>query len=58
MAVSHMFPVIGLLQQRFSEEIETFSFLVCVVLLSHLGLCQVKLHLFLGLVVLSYRLRR
>lgn len=25
MAASHMFPVIGLLQQRFSEEIETFA---------------------------------
>lgn len=50
MASSHMFSVIGLQQQRFSEEIETFSFLVCVVLLSHPCMCQVKLHLFLGLV--------
>lgn len=30
MAESHMFPAIGLLEQRFSEEIETFPFFVRV----------------------------
>lgn len=58
MAASHMFPVIGLLWQRFSEEIETFGFLLSVILLSHPCLCQVKLHLFFGLVILRQRLRR
>lgn len=57
MAESHMFPAIGLLGQRFSEEIETFAFFVRVALLSHPCLCQVKLLLFLGLVVLRWRLR-
>lgn len=57
MAESHMLPAIGLLGQRFSEEIETFAFLVRVALLSHPCLCQVKLFLFLGLVVLRWRLR-
>lgn len=52
MAESHMFPATGLREQRFSEEIETFAFLVRVVLLSHPCSCQVKLLLFLGLVVL------
>lgn len=57
MAESHMLPAIGLLGQRFSEEIETLAFLVRVALLSHPCSCQVKLLLFLGLVVLKGRLR-
>lgn len=57
MAESHMFPAIGLLRQRFSEEIETFAFLVHVVLLRHPCSHQVELLLFLGLVVLRWRLR-
>lgn len=58
MAESHMFPAIGLLGQRFSEEIETFACLVHVVLLSHPCSWQVKLLLFLGLVVLRLQLGR
>lgn len=57
MAESHMFPAIGSLGQRFSEEIETFALLVRVVLLSRPCSCQVELLLFLGLVVLRWRLR-
>lgn len=57
MAESHMFPAIGLLRQRFSEEIETFALFVRVALLSHPCSCQIKLLLFLGLVVLKWRLR-
>lgn len=52
-----MLPAIGLLGQRFSEEIETLAFLVRVALLSHPCSCQIKLLLFLGLVVLKGRLR-
>lgn len=57
MAESHMFPAIGLLGQGFSEEIETFAFLVHVDLLSHPCSCQVKLLLFFRLVVFRWKLR-
>lgn len=57
MAESHRFLAIGLQEQRFSEEIENFAFLVRVALLSHPCWCQVKLLLLLGLVVLRWRPR-